>query len=102
MEFANRTDQRKNDRRYREGYRCTRHRNPDEVLSGEVPTRTRTLIASRSTRYNLPKNLFWFEEGTETGSGFVYGPGFKAYADDFPEGTRLTITAQIDPPATSE
>ena len=29
--------------------------------------------------------------------GFIHGPGFKAYACDFPVGTRIKITAEIVP-----
>jgi len=31
--------------------------------------------------------------------GFVSGPGFKAYAKDFPPGARLIITARIELPS---
>ena len=41
--------------------------------------------------------LFWRAEGAGAGSGFTFGPGFNAHATDFPEGTRLVVTAQIEP-----
>jgi hypothetical protein len=45
--------------------------------------------------------LYWLEEGTERGgSGLLHGPGFIATATEFPEGTRLIVTAQIEMPAT--
>jgi len=39
-------------------------------------------------------------EGVAAGkSGFVSGPGFNAHANDFPEGTRLTLTVSVELPA---
>lgn len=38
--------------------------------------------------------LFWDKR-----QGFTYGPGFKAYASDFPPGTKLIVTARIELPA---
>lgn len=69
---------------------CTRHDTPEEVLSPSNPERTVTLTAARSQRHPNLKGLFW-----DTGSGFIFGPGFKAYADDFPEGTRIVITYSV-------
>jgi hypothetical protein len=46
--------------------------------------------AGKSKNYPELKELFW-----NTGSGFIYGSGYKAFADDFPEGTILRITAEI-------
>ncbi len=31
-------------------------------------------------------------------SGFMFGPGFKAWAKDFPVGTRIRVTAEITLP----
>lgn len=47
-----------------------------------------------------PKNefldgLYWTAEGERPGSGFTYGPGFKAFGRDFPEGTKLIVTAEV-------
>lgn len=102
---------------------CTRHIKPVEVLSADSQARQMVLVASkvRSGYYerNLadyraavargsdwarePKEfldgLFWIPEGGTTGSGFTHGPGYKAFADDFPEGTRLIVTAWIELPA---
>lgn len=75
----------------RGGWRCVRHTKPDEVLSEDAPIREVVLV-SRQESYGR----FWAPEGATTGgSGFIYGPGFKAYADDFPPGTRITVTATI-------
>lgn len=96
-------------------WRCTRHVKPDELLTPtNVAERTTVLTASkvettiRSIYDTAPgprylDGLFWREEGQEgASSGFVYGPGFKAYAKDFPEGTRLVVTARIELPEAGE
>lgn len=73
---------------------CTRHTAPNEVLSDANPTTTHVLVCVQ-----LEYGRFWQEEGKErVGSGFTFGDGYKAYAKDFPPGTRLTITAQLTPP----
>lgn len=79
-------------------WRCTRHTAPDEVLSTENPTRTFTLVATPGEGL-LSDELFWKAEGADRlDGGFVHGPGFKAYASDFPAGTRMTVTVQVQPP----
>jgi hypothetical protein len=94
---------------HRSPYRCSRHRDKDANLRpGNEQTR-RVLIASKVPAAPIrgfpdaPRwldGLFWLEEGKErAGSGFSFGPGFTAYASDFPEGTRLVVTAQIEMPA---
>ena len=81
-------------RRYaRRPYRCVRHTNPEEVLSESNRERTTQFVAGKSEKYPELENLFWGR-----GSGLVSGPGFKAYANDFPSGTKLTITARIELP----
>lgn len=46
-----------------------------------------------------PLGKFWQEEkdfGTnKVSSAFQYGNGYKAYANDFPEGTEIVITATV-------
>lgn len=43
--------------------------------------------------------LYWGPENAESGrAGVVSGPGFRAYANDFPPGTRLIVTARVDLP----
>lgn len=70
------------------GWRCTRHYAPNEVLSAEN-LETRSEVICREESY-----------GRFFGSaGFVFGPGFKAFAKDFPPGTRLIVTAHIELPA---
>lgn len=107
-------------------WKCTRHDRPDELLRRDNPSTTVVLVASkvRSLGYEREKaaydaavarigphgtplarkpeeflpGLYWLPEGGAHGSGFTHGPGFKAHADDFPEGTRLTVTTQIEIP----
>lgn len=87
------------------GWRCTRHANPEQVLSPANLERTGILTATtlytnpdRFTGKTEPLGRYWVPEGATTGSGFAYGPGYKAHADDVPEGTRLVITARIELP----
>jgi hypothetical protein len=71
------------------GWLCTRHSRPNEVLSGLNPE-TRFEVVSRQESYG---RFF----GTQ---GFVHGPGFKLFANDFPAGTKLIVTARIELPET--
>jgi len=71
-------------------WRCTRHSNPDSVLSPQKKKTISIQIAGKSKTYPDLTDLYWNDE-----SGFVYGPGFKAFANDFPEGTKLIVTAEI-------
>ena len=77
-------------------YRCIRHTHPEEVLSADNTERTSITVCTKGTeRYpDLEEHFFG-------NSGFVYGPGFKAYASDFPPGTRLIITARVELPEVS-
>ena len=90
-------------------YRCTRHADPDRNLRPGNESTRRVLVASKVRAYQDPRRpeqeprwldgLYWHEEGSERGgSGFTHGPGFNAHASDFPEGTRLVVTAQIEIP----
>lgn len=74
-------------------YRCTRHRRPEEVLSADNQTRETVLTVGVS---DGAPGLYWL--GNSLVSGFNHGPGFKAYANDFPKGTKLVITARIELP----
>lgn len=75
-------------------YRCLRHTRPDEVLSEDIAERvgTLTVVEEKHGRY-------WRGEGDKFGSGSASGPGFKAFAKDFPPGTRLIVTARIEMPS---
>lgn len=93
-ESTTRADQADQYRRYGNGkWRCVRHIRPDEVLSLTNRTRTDETVSER--RFS--------DSGRDIGLyfghfGSVSGPGFKAFARDFPEGTILRVTAEIIPP----
>ena len=71
------------------GWRCVRHSTPNEVLSADN-LEQRFEVINRQEEYG---RFFGHQ-------GFVHGPGFKAFAKDFPPGTKLIITARIElPPA---
>lgn len=73
------------------GWKCTRHTDPNRVLSAENPE-TRFEVVSDQRTY-----------GRFFGSqGLITGPGFLAYASDLPAGTRLVITARIEIPAPAD
>ena len=65
-------------------WRCVRHSRPDEVLSASNPeTRIEMVVEAK-------------DHGRYFGSqGFVFGPGFKAFAKDFPPGARLIVSARL-------
>jgi hypothetical protein len=89
--------------RRRGGWRCVRHTKPDDVLATDAPARETTLVSYEKDYGQLTGvKRFWRRQGTdESGNGFVYGPGFKAFAGDFPAGTRLVVSARIEPPQES-
>lgn len=66
-------------------YRCVRHSQPDEVLG---PTNTRRSVDL--TNVELNTGCYW-----DGSMGFCYGPGFKAFARDFPPGTILRVSAEV-------
>lgn len=74
-------------------WRCTRHTRPGEVLSVGAPERTATVEVGPDDEYG---HRYWDH------SGVVSGPGFKAFAKDFPPGTRLVVTARIELPSDAE
>lgn len=68
-------------------WRCIRHRRVNEVLSAFNPeTRTELTVTE------LPSGRYFGN------SGFIYGPGFKAFAKDFPPGTKVIVSATLVPP----
>lgn len=78
-------------------WKCVRHAAGDAVLASGNPTRACVLTVV--VLPNLPQHRFWQEDGRAGASGFTYGPGFQAHAEDFPVGTRLTVTASIELPS---
>ena len=109
-------------------WRCSRHVKPNEVLALDnreirvelTASRVRNksydhdvanyerLMASPAPAWSSdpPRKpdpsreyldgLFWLGGGLS--SGFTFGPGFKAFANDFPEGTKIVITATLEVP----
>lgn len=72
-------------RSYGDGkYRCVRHAQPDELLSASNLTRSVEIVSRQEDH-----GRYWGH------SGFIYGPGFKAFAQDFPAGTTIKVTAEI-------
>ena len=67
---------------------CTRHSRPNEVLSAENTETVHTMKV-----FQKDYGRFWGVD--QAISGFTYGPGFKAFAKDFPEGTVIEVTARI-------
>jgi hypothetical protein len=65
-------------------YRCVRHSQPDQVLSAES-----RILTHEITSRQEPSGRYFGH------SGFVSGPGFKVFAEDFPPGTTLRVTAEI-------
>jgi hypothetical protein len=81
-------------------YTCVRHLNPLSVLGINNLTTSAKLVCKVKLKDDgNPLGKFWQEEkdfGTDkVSSGFQYGNGYKAYAEDFPEGTEITITASV-------
>lgn len=69
------------------GWLCVRHSQPDEVLSA-TNLETSSELVNREESYGR----FFGNQG------FVSGLGFKAFAKDFPPGTKLIVTARIELP----
>lgn len=96
-ESTTRRDQADQYRKYGNGaWRCVRHSRPDEVLGLTNLKRTDDTVSVR--RFS--------DSGHDIGLyfghfGLVTGPGFKAFAKDFPEGTTLRVTAEIILPETA-
>ncbi len=68
-------------------WRCIRHSRPNEVLSFENPATSHELTVEQT------------QHGRYFGSsGFIFGPGFKAFAKDFPAGTKVIVTATLIAP----
>ena len=81
-------------RHHNKDWFCLRHSSPNEILSSTNNKTCEILICKQ-----LDHGKYWQRienSGTEKcQSGFQSGNGYKAWADDFPEGTILKITAEI-------
>ena len=87
-QYANQRERCEGERQHGGGkWRCVRHTKPEEVMSVEN-NRMETVL----TVVEFDYGKFW--NGSR---GFVYGDGYKAYAKDFPAGTRLKVTVEFLP-----
>lgn len=73
-------------------WRCLRHSDKSSVLALDNLATEARLVSSNSVG-GSPK-LFWGNL-----SGFLSGPGFRAFADDFPPGTTLIVSARVELPS---
>lgn len=73
-------------------WKCVRHDRPSDVLS----TANAKTVAEY-TNFSEPHGKFWGLE--RPSNGFMSGPGFRAFAEDFPAGTRVRVTAELILPA---
>lgn len=76
-------------------HKCFRHSKPNLVLS----------VSKRATvdvvmNFKTDDGNFWGKEKPLT--KVVFGPGFRAFADDFPAGTKIKVTAQLSIPGDIE
>ncbi|MDM9644514.1 hypothetical protein [Rhizobium sp. S163] len=75
--------------RYGNGqWRCVRHSQPSSVLSAD-----NNRIVDEMAVFEETHGLYWGKD--KAFSGFAHGPGFKAFAEDFPPGTILRVTAEL-------
>jgi hypothetical protein len=65
-------------------WRCIRHVRANEVLSANN-LETRAVL----TVEQKPHGRYFGS------NGFIFGPGFKAFAADFPEGAQVIVTATL-------
>jgi hypothetical protein len=68
------------------------------VLGPDNLTTSVTLTALPGDNRYIADKLFWYSPDRRGASGFSYGPGFKAFAKDFPEGTQLIVTTRVITP----
>lgn len=76
---------------------CIRHTKPESILSITNQEITREVVSFRGEG-SISNHLFW--DG-DLKSGFIHGDGFKAFAEDFPEGTKIIMTYKLVLPETA-
>lgn len=95
--YSTRKEQSKGYERHNRKWKCMRHTNPNTLLTLDL---LKTKVKLKCIQKEHGK--YWQSEidfGSESCiSGFQFGNGYKAYADDFPEGTILTISTKITLP----
>jgi hypothetical protein len=75
-------------------YHCARHR--PENLQPDSGKRHVVITCDHADAIaypNIQDMHFW-----STGSGYAFGPGFNAYAEDFPIGAKIHITISVELP----
>lgn len=85
-------------------FRCVKHREPGRYMKPGNEATRHVLVATASVE-PLPgrkPHLTWHPEGKSSGSSIASGDGYYADANEFPEGTRLVVTAQIEMAAAPE
>lgn len=74
-----------------EAWKCLRHKDTTAVLRPDNPRVAYEAIVMAETY-----GLFW-SDNSKPVNGLLHGPGFYAFAADFPVGTKLRVTAEIVP-----
>ena len=77
-------------------YRCLKHSRPTEWLRVGNARTEKVLVARRLA--GLPNHLFWVDGDATTGNGFAHGSGYRAFAEDVPDGTVLRVIATLELP----
>lgn len=95
-EFSSRRDYNESIKRNRK-WRCVKHSEPEAYLSKtNLNTKVELIVIQKESGkyWQLVENI-----GTEKlKSGFIFGTGYKASADEFEVGTKLTVTSIIELP----
>jgi len=95
-EFSSRRDYNESIKRNRK-WRCVKHSQPEEYLSkNNLNTKVELIVIQKES------GKYWQyveDAGTDkVRGGFIFGTGYKASADEFDIGTKLTVTANIELP----
>lgn len=93
FEYSSRKAYNEGYKRHKGTWKCSRHYEPEKVLSIDNPTTRTEIVAAKSDRYPDLEGLFWHGGGLT--SGYTCGVGWKAFADDFPPGTKIIVEATL-------
>lgn len=74
---------------------CLHHRNPEKILSTEMVLISTEVIVQKGRR-DEDGQYFTFPSGDQ--NGVLSGHNFRAWAKDFPIGTIIRITAEVELP----
>lgn len=94
--YTTRKDQHEGQKRRRERpWKCVRHSGPrGDVLSMENRSRTTEIVLKKSDKYPDHDKPYWHGVSLLI-SGFAHGLDWKAFQEDFPEGTIIKQTVQV-------